>query len=342
MPVYQDKKTGRLYIEFQYKSIRHKERLPEGVTRAQGKELEVRIKANLMFESHGQDQSKSVTFEDFISSTFGPYCEKRYSKDSYDKAVHICKEALPYLKGRTMRSIKAADIDRFKQSRIHLKTKHGGSRRPATVERELSVISKIFTLAVKNDVIDYNPCSRVDKLKIRNVQEKVLEREDEDRFFANMHSQWARDVCRMVLNTGLRNSDLMNLTRFQVKDGYIRLTQSKTGNDVEIPINDVVREIIDRRAKTSGSKLFASPFAKSKNPSVRHAMNRACIRIGIEPLSIRDLRRTFATRKLEDGVDIVTLSRLLGHSDTRMLIRYARSARLMREAVEDTRLRRVK
>lgn len=47
MPCYVDKKSGRLYIEFQYKRTRYKERLPEGVTREEAERHESSKKRSL-------------------------------------------------------------------------------------------------------------------------------------------------------------------------------------------------------------------------------------------------------------------------------------------------------
>jgi site-specific recombinase XerD len=119
---------------------------------------------------------------------------------------NLCK-GVSKRKGTHQREIKPGDVEKFKSSRVNLKTQHDTTRKPATVVRELSIISKIFSLAVKNDFLDFNPCSKVDKPKFDNVQNKVLSKEDEPKFFASFESEWARDVCLLVLNTGLRQND---------------------------------------------------------------------------------------------------------------------------------------
>ena len=53
MPVHIDKRTGRFFIEFQYKGTRYKERLPEGTRKVDAEKLEIKIKNDLMFQSHG-------------------------------------------------------------------------------------------------------------------------------------------------------------------------------------------------------------------------------------------------------------------------------------------------
>jgi hypothetical protein len=201
VPVYKDKR-GRLFIEFQYKGRRVKERLPEGTTEAKANTIEIRRKNEILDQIHGlaADPVKDITFERFLKEYFDPY-SARYSKDTFEKAVVICKAALKMFKGRSMRSIKAKDVEHFKASREALKTMHGTPRKPATVARELSIISKIFFLAVKNDVLDYNPCQRIEKTKFDNEQDTVLSREDQQRFLDALPSQWVRDICLVVLHT---------------------------------------------------------------------------------------------------------------------------------------------
>lgn len=58
-------------------------------------------------------------------------------------------------------------------------------------------------------------------------------------------------------------------------------------------------------------------------------------RAGLEDLTFHDLRRTFGTRLLEAGVDIVTISKLFGHSSVLVTQRYLHPKdALCEEAVE--------
>jgi len=57
--------------------------------------------------------------------------------------------------------------------------------------------------------------------------------------------------------------------------------------------------------------------------SVRTAFENACERTGIKNLRFHDLRHTFATRLVLAGVDLATVSKLLGHSSIQMTMRYA-------------------
>lgn len=333
MPVQRDKKTKRFYIEFQYKGFRYKERLPKGTTKATAEALEIKAKNDLLMQSHGVTRPDDITFERFLKEYFGPHIDRHYSKDTLHKAIYICKDALPFFKGKAMRSIKAADVEAFQAYRTKLKTQHKTERKPATVLRELSIISKIFSLAVDNDFCEYNPCSRVKKPSFDNRQDKILQYDDEDKFFTNMHSQWAKDICKFVLNTGLRQNDVMRLTKFEIDRTAktFSVEQSKTKQRLVGPLNDEAMEIVERNW-SNGVLLFPSPASGKTNGSVRHAIQRACARAEIPKLSIRDLRRTFVCRLQDNGTDLATIALLLGHTDTRSVHRYARSFEAMRKA----------
>lgn len=125
-------------------------------------------------------------------------------------------KTVPFFRGRLLSQIKPADIERFKLSRFEALTIHDKKRKPATVARELSIISKIFSIAVKNDFLESNPCQRVEKPKFDNLQDRVLLKQDEEKFFKSFNSDWARDVCRLVLFTGLRQNDALGLRKFNI------------------------------------------------------------------------------------------------------------------------------
>jgi integrase len=238
-----------------------------------------------------------------------------------------------------MRAIKPADIERFKVSRMALKTMHGKERQPATVARELSIISAIFREAVKNDVCEINPCSRVQKPSFDNVQNRVLRPEDEAKFFGSFDKEQGRtahDVCRVVLHTGLRQNDILGLSKFQVdlEARLIRLVQGKTKRLVEIRMSETVFQILNRRmSETKGELLFPSEKNNERLRSIRTAIAGACTRAGIERLTIRDLRRTCSTRLDNLGFSTATIAKHLGHADLRSVLRYQRGRAVLDDAV---------
>lgn len=335
MPIYTDKKTKRLYIQFDFLGQTHKKRLPQKTTKSEAVKLETKLKNKLFFENNGIEAKRQIRFEDFLVEYFLPFAEANHSKASFDREVNLCKLALPFFKGKDLRQIKPADIEKFKQLRANTETQHETARKPATVLRELSIISKIFSLAVKNDFLEFNPCSRVEKPKFDNIQNRILRIEDEAKFFAEFQSDWARDICILVLNTGLRQNDALGLSKFNVdwSSEVIRLVQGKTKRVVEIPMNNTVKSILQSRRHNASDLFFPSPKNGLQGTSVKKAMLGACARAKIELITIRDLRRTFGTRLCELNVNSTVTARLLGHGDLRSVHRYERGKEIMREAV---------
>lgn len=335
MPIYTDKKTNRLFIQFEFEGAYYKRRLPEGITKKEAGKIETKWKHQLFFEKSGIISQRDILFEDFLVEYYLPFAEQNHSKVTFDREVHISKSALQFFRGKKMRQVKAADVERFKDFRTNLKTQHDTPRKPATVLRELSVISKVFSLAVKNDFLEFNPCSRVEKPKFDNIQNRILSYEDEPRFFAAFESDWARDICLLVLNTGLRQNDALGLSKFHVdwNARIIRLTQGKTKRIVEIPMNDTVYELLNSRRHNGSDLFFPSPKTGKLGISVKKACIGASTRAKIGKIQIRDLRRTFGTRLDELNYNESTVAKLLGHGDLRSVHRYKRGKDILREAV---------
>ena len=71
---------------------------------------------------------------------------------------------------------------------------------------------------------------------------------------------------------------------------------------------------------------FSTPvFIHNGKPikSLRTAFENSCKRANLKSVSFHTLRHTFATRLVLSGVDIVTVSKLLGHSSITMTMRYS-------------------
>jgi hypothetical protein len=82
-------------------------------------------------------------FGDFVKNVYLPWA--KIHKGSYDDDVRITSTLTTFFKGKNLRDIKPATIEQYKARRI------GAGRAPATVNRELSVVSKIFTIAVSRE-----------------------------------------------------------------------------------------------------------------------------------------------------------------------------------------------
>lgn len=337
MSVYSDPKTDRLFIQFQCQGTPYKKRLPAGTTKQQAVQLEIKLKNQLFFDNQGfnkQDASDEL-WEDFLCEVYLPHVEANQCDGSLAKAITICKASMPFLKGKTLREIKTADLERFKTLRMQTLTRHGHKRKASTIHREMSILSRVFSLAEKNDLCDYNPCSRLDLPKFDNTQDRVLQLEDWERFFRGFRNTLQRDICEVVLFTGLRQNDILGLRKSHVnwQAEQIVLVQGKTQRKVRIDMNETVKAILQARLANGNDLFFPSYRTGKQMHSIKHGIGFACVRAGLERLTIRDLRRSFGTVLHELGYDDSTIAQLLGHSDMRSIHRYKRGTAIKKEAV---------
>jgi site-specific recombinase XerD len=75
-------------------------------------------------------------------------------------------------------------IEQFKQQRLKTKTLHKRDRSPATVNRELQVLSKVFSMAYDNGLVETNRMRRVHKLREAPARERYLTDHEDTRLFA--------------------------------------------------------------------------------------------------------------------------------------------------------------
>jgi hypothetical protein len=97
--------------------------------------------------------------------------------------VLICRVLVQAFRGKTLRQTTAPLIENFKQEQLNEPTVNGKKRNPATVNCHLSVLSKIFSLAVDAELIDANPCAKVINFRLNNQRVRVLSGEEEAKLF---------------------------------------------------------------------------------------------------------------------------------------------------------------
>jgi site-specific recombinase XerD len=69
-----------------------------------------------------------------------------------------------------------------------------------------------------------------------------------------------------------------------------------------------------------------NPYTENRYYDLKRSFGTACETAGISDFHFHDLRHTFASQLVMNGVDITTVSRLLGHANLTMTLRYAHLA----------------
>jgi len=194
---------------------------------------------------------------------------------------------------------------------------------PATVNRELAFLKTMFNKAVEWGRLESSPLKNVKKFREDNGRERILTNEETKRLVdaANGH---LRPILIIALNTGMRRGEILGLRWENVKlsKRCIHIEDSKAGKPRSIPMNGLVIEAMSIIPQNS-EYVFYNSRTKGPIQDVKTAFKSVCENVGIKGLRFHDLRHTFATNLIMSGVDLVTVSKILGHASIQMTMRYA-------------------
>jgi len=290
------------------------------------------------YEKHNpkpEPKIKEILFSDFVKEQFLPF--SKLNKKSYDRDLRLSKTFCEFFANKTLKEIKVSDVERFKRHHSTSVSRYNKILAPATVNRELAILSKIFSLAVKDEIIFYNPCEKVERLRADNQRTRYLSEDEEKRLINELkNNELTKNIVIFAINTGMRRGEIFNLTWFDadLNRNVLNIRKTKTGKDRVIPMNDKVRLMLESMTKTN-EFVFTSPRTNGRLIDVKKGFRKALEDAKIFDLHFHDLRHTFATRLADAGVPMSVIAELLGHSDIRMTKRYSHTSdKAKREAVQ--------
>jgi integrase len=319
------KGKGTWIVEFRLRGHYVKQAIPEARTRAEAEQAQIKLKRDIFDDKYNRAAAKR-DFAEFVDEVFVPWAKsaKRSWQDDEERARPL-KE---FFAGKQLRDIMPMLIEQFKQQRLKTKTLHKRDRSPATVNRELQVLSKVFSMAYDNGLVEMNPMRRVHKLREAPARERYLTEEEERRPFDVLVGRRAhlRPIFVVALQTGMRQGEILGLkwehVDFDRKTIYVPHT--KTGrprrNPMSRPVEVELRSL--RQDASSDEHVFSYARTGLKLTTFRHAWEGACKQAGISGFRFHDLRHTFATRLRAKGVHEMDIMSLLGHTTLQMTSRY--------------------
>jgi integrase len=334
------------YFRDRVTKARHRRIVPLARTKWDAEQAEIKAKQEILEKRYGVEQKGTDLLSDFLDKVYLPW--SKANKKSWRDDAYMAPMITEYFMGKALREISAQLVEQFKIDRSNTVTKKGTTRQPATVNREVTLLSSIFSLAVKYDRTESNPCRKVDLFTLDNLRYRYLLPEEEPRLMAELNGPRAhlRAAVTVAIGTGLRLSEQLCMKRDQVDflRNMVTARKTKNGRPRHIPMNDDVRSALAPLggSKTPDEYIFLSSKTGTRLTEVKKGFHSACRLAGIEGLIWKDLRATFGTRLAEAGCDAFTIAQLLGHSDVRVTMRYVRMVESKRAAVEAASLRPAK
>lgn len=217
-------------------------------------------------------------------------------------------------------------------------------RKPATIVKELGLLRRMFNVAKKQWKWKVsNPVSEIELPKIRNERVRYLGEEEHERLFKALDAsedKWLKPFVIIAMDTGLRLSNICNLLWSEVNlfNRVITISADKMKNDdfIGIPLTERAYETLRelQKVKCLSGHVFHDNGTPLYCVKIQRAYRKVVKAAGITNFRFHDLRHTFASYLRQKGVDLHTISKLMGHKDTRMTNRYSHlSVDTLRDAV---------
>jgi integrase len=252
-------------------------------------------------------------------------------------------------------SVTTQIIQKFADERLEETNRRTGNRiSPASVRKELVILSAIMNYAVKRGLLPKNPVSAVEKPKEDPHRERTASEEDIQKL---LHvSGWdgqsvPQNSVQLVMlaflfacKTGMRSGEIIKLEKCWIEGRVIHLPKEATKTDAkrDVALSSEALRLLNLAIEYSdkyGVRVFDTLNDSSRDALFRKIRDKAGLgavtdsqgRVVKEGLNFHDSRATFATwaaspdpRTGAPRLDVLALARQTGHRDLRMLQRYYR------------------
>jgi len=257
-----------------------------------------------------------------LAEEYLKWCERQRSFRSKKGFILQLVEVLGNI---PLRHVNTKLLEQFQTDRINKGNK------PATVNRLIATLKHCIHKGYQWEMLSEETLKRARQVKLleeNNMRLRFLSKEECQSLINNCHGN-TKPIVITALNTGMRKGEILSLKwdNLDLKHGFILLDITKNGERREIPINDTLRGVLQGLTRRLDvSYVFYDSATGKPYQDVKRSFNTALRKAGIKDFHFHDLRHTFASHLVMAGIDITTVSRLLGHKTLTMTLRYSHLA----------------
>ncbi len=205
---------------------------------------------------------------------------------------------------------------------------------PQVANRIIAILSKMFNLAEAWGIRENNsnPCRHVEK-NSANAKERFLNNQEistlnevlQHAEMTQTETMSAINAIRLLLFTGCRLREILDLKweYVDLQDQCFKLPDSKTGAK-RVYFSLQVKEILDKIARVDGNPYVIVGREEGKQlNNLQKSWRRIRKLANIENVRIHDLRHTYASIGVANGLSLQMVGKLLGHTQVKTTMRYA-------------------
>lgn len=265
-----------------------------------------------------------ITFADFVSGHYLPHAK------SYKRSVNADESKfklylIPKFGDEPLADMTTQAIQGYHN---HLRV----TLSPATANRHLVLLHRIFSLAIQWGYCEKNPASGINKFQENNKHQRFLSNDEIRQLFNAADADgnvYAAAYIKILLLTGVRRSEGLGM-----KWEHLQLTgpkqlwyipHTKTGKSRYVILNPMALHILESLPKVAGNPyVFPGKVEGQPIHNPIKAFKRIIDRAGIEQsFRLHDLRHTHASLIINNGGTLYDVQAALAHANSSISERYA-------------------
>lgn len=265
------------------------------------------------------EDKQSVTFKEYATGWLE--IAKSYQK-SYSTSMYcVTRQLIPFFGKKLLDEITVRDVNLWQAKRMK-------DVSPATAKRDFAMLKAILNAAIREDLIEKNPCNNANKIKgikgrMRYWTAKELLRvlstaQDINPEFKDFILWASLSAMRRGEIVNMKWKDIVTLDNGETK---IHIPISKSDKPRHIPCNKQMMAILIRQRERTTQHDDEKVFGIYYRTVGRHmqAIQLKLKEEGITDIRFHDLRTFNISTALLAGVDPNTLTGITGHSDLQMI-----------------------
>ena len=260
-----------------------------------------------------------VKFYDFARE-YLQWAKANKKPSSFIRDLFLMRQLNKEFETKNIHDITAWQVEKYKARRKE-------EIKPDSVNRGLALLKHMYTKAIERGKVKESPTKQVKLLKGAVMRVRFL-MPGEIRVLLSNCAGHLKPIVTVALNTGMRKGGLLGLRWDQVnlEQGIISLLDTKNHERRDLPMNETVETTLRAlKAEHQGEYIFCNECGERRD-NVRRSFETALRRSGIEDFRFHDLRHTFASNLVMQGVDLMTIKELMGHKTLAMTLRYSQLA----------------
>ncbi|WP_086312426.1 hypothetical protein A5821_000136 [Enterococcus sp. 7F3_DIV0205] len=279
------------------------------------------------------------TVQEWLNHWLNVLMRKKIKMSTYSSyRLRIDKYIIPFLGKKQLTQLKSRDIEEFANYLTHINLS------PSTIRSIITVLKSAMNKACIENYILSNPCKNLFLAATTSSEISALSMREQDKIEQVALREKNCSAVILALYTGLRIGEISGLKwsdiDFEKNIIYVRRTlyripSTTSRNKTEIilaepktksskrsiPLAKNLKSYLLNKQKSKSSEYVISCKGSYAEPRViSYRFSKSIEEAGIRSVHFHVLRHTFATRCVEQGIDIATLSKLLGHASIKLTL----------------------